>query len=55
MTSTALYVLRCFQVGLHIADLEFLSMGMVFDIFTESRNDNYDYKQVANQEDFDKF
>lgn len=48
-------MLRCFQVGLHIADLEALSMGMVFDIFTEHGNDNYEYKQVACQADFDNF
>jgi hypothetical protein len=48
-------MLRCFQVGLRIADLEQLSIGMVYDIFTESNNDSYKYKQVANQEDFDKF
>ena len=38
-----------------IADLEHLSVGMVFDVFTESDNDKYKYKEVANQEDFDKF
>lgn len=55
MTTTALYMLRCFQVGLHIADLEYLSVGMVLDIFTESGNDNYEYKDVATQADFNKF
>lgn len=48
-------MLRCFQIGLHIADLEALSMGMVFDLFTESGNDSYDYGDVANQADFDNF
>lgn len=38
-----------------MADLEQLSIGTVIDIFTESDNDNYDYKQVATQSDFDKF
>lgn len=38
-----------------IADLEHLSVGMVFDIFTESKNDQYKYQDLANQEDFDKF
>lgn len=38
-----------------IADLEHLSVGMVFDIFTESGNDQYKYQDLANQEDFDKF
>ena len=42
-------------MGLHIADLEALSVGMVFDMLTEAENDSFDYKQVANQSDFDKF
>lgn len=48
-------MLRCFQCGITITDLEQLSIGMVYDIFTENQNDNYEYKQVATQSDFDKF
>lgn len=48
-------MLRCFQVGMHVSDLEQLSIGMVNDIITEMGNDNYDYKQIADQSDFDKF
>ncbi len=48
-------MLRCFQIGLHISDLEAISIGMVYDLITESGNDSYEYKDVANQEDFDKF
>lgn len=36
-------------------DLEGLSMGFVFDVFTESSNDEAEYNRVATQEDFDKF
>lgn len=42
-------------MGLTLADLEVLSMGTVFDMITEHDNDSYDYKQLASQEDFDKF
>ena len=38
-----------------MADLEHLSVGMVNDMFTEKSNDNYEYKQVADQSDFDRF
>lgn len=38
-----------------MADLDTLTIGMVNDMFTEKSNDNYDYKQVATQDDFDKF
>lgn len=48
-------MLRCFQVGISIADLEQLSQGMVIDIFTENGNDNYEYKVKASQADFDRF
>lgn len=53
--TTALYLLRCFQIGLHVADLEQLSYGMVQDIITENYNDRFDYKKVASQSDFDRF
>lgn len=38
-----------------MADLDDLTIGMVNDMFTEKSNDNYEYKQVANQSDFDAF
>lgn len=30
-------------------------MGDVYDILTEAGNDNFHYKQLATQSDFDKF
>ena len=48
-------MLRCYQCGLTIAELEQLSIGTVLDIFTEAQNDKCEYKQVANQSDFDKW
>lgn len=48
-------MLRCFQLGISIADLELLSMGTVFDMLTENGNDQCEYKEVANQADFDSF
>lgn len=48
-------MLRCFQVGISIDDLERLSMGNVLDIFTEAQNDKFDYKQVASQADMDNW
>lgn len=53
--TTALYLLRAVQVGLHFADLEELEFGDVVDMMTESANDTTEYKQVATQNDFDKF
>ena len=54
--NTAIYHLRCVQLGLSIADLELLEIGMVYDIFTEAANDNWDgWCERATQADFDKF
>jgi hypothetical protein len=38
-----------------MADLERLDMGLVFDVMTEAGNDNYKYKQLATQRDFDRW
>lgn len=53
--TTALYMLRAVQVGLHISDLDALELGDVLDIMTEASNDTTEYNRVATQEDFDKF
>lgn len=47
--------MRCTEIGLHGADLEQLTIGAVLDIFTEKANDSATYRQLATQEDFDKF
>lgn len=53
--TTALFLLRCSEVGLSMADLDELTVGMVNDMFVEKSNDNYDWKELANQDDFDRF
>lgn len=53
--TTALFLLRCVQVGIPISDLDLLTIGMVNDIYTEAENDNFKYPLQAVQEDFDKF
>ena len=53
--TTPLFLLRCLQIGLSLRDLDLLTVGMVNDIFVENMNDDYDYKELATQEDFDKF
>lgn len=54
MTS-ALFLLRCSEIGLSMTDLDDLSVGMVNDMFVEKANDNYDWREIANQRDFDRF
>ena len=55
--TTGLYLLRCLQHGFRLEDLDYIRPGLVFDVFTESTNDNYkdEYKQIATQADFDAF
>lgn len=50
--TTPLFLLRRIQLGISIHDLDLLTIGMVNDMFTESRNDDYDgYTEVATQTD----
>ena len=53
--TTPLFMLRCVQLGISIRDLDLLSIGLVNDMFIENGNDDYDYKEVATQEDMDRF
>lgn len=42
-------------LGLSIRDLELLTIGMVNDMYVESRNDGCAYAELATQADFDNF
>ncbi len=53
--NTAVFILRALQVGLQLADLDYLEFGEVMDIITERSNDDAKYNQVASQADFDRF
>lgn len=53
--TTALFLLRVYQAGLSLADLDELEAGTIFDILTEAANDDANYKILADQSDFDRF
>ena len=53
--TTALFLLRCVEIGISIAELDLLTIGMVMDIWTEKGNDGATYDSLATQEDLDKF
>ena len=53
--TTPLFLLRCTEIGISIVDLDFLTIGLVTDMWTERANDSVKYKRLASQEDFDKF
>ncbi len=51
--NAALYVLRCAQCGISFSYLRHMSIGMVYDVFTEAANDSFDYPYRATQKDMD--
>lgn len=53
--TTPLFLLRCVQLGLSIADLDLLSIGLINDMYAEGMNDGCSYAALATQEDFDRF
>ena len=48
-------MLRAVQLGISIAYLDLLTIGLVIDMYTESANDHQDYDEMATQEDMDRF
>lgn len=53
--TTPLFLLRCIQLGLSIADLDLLSIGLINDMYAESRNDSYSYAILGDQAAMDAF
>lgn len=47
----AIFMLRCAELGLSDSALNNMSMGMVYDLFTEKANDQHKYPYKATQED----
>ena len=50
-----LLLLRCMQLGISMGDMELLSIGLINDMYAESRNDEWKYRELATQEDMDGF
>lgn len=42
-------------MGIRFDDLERMDYGFVLNMMIEGGNDDYKYKEVANQDDFDAF
>ena len=53
--TTALFILRAVQMGLALDDLDGLEYGTVVDMMIEQANDDCEYRQVATQDDYDRF
>jgi len=52
--TTALFLLRCVEIGINISELDLLTIGMVLDIWTEKANVGVKYSKVAGQAEFGK-
>ena len=50
-----LFLLRAAQLHLSMIDMDSLEAGMIVDMMVEASNDGCEYRQVATQEDFDRF
>ena len=48
-------MLRCAELGLSAADLDDMTMGMVYDMLAEKANDQEKYPYKATQADIDRF
>ena len=56
--TTALFLLRCVEIGISIRDLDLLTIGLVLDMWTEKGNDangKYETYELAYQEQMDGF
>lgn len=53
--TTALFTLRAKQLNFTLDEIDKLSTGEMFDIFTESANDGAHYDRIASQDDMDRF
>ena len=53
--TTALFLLRCLQVGLSLDDLDKIDIGLVNDMFVERANDHAKWEYKATQADMDAF
>ena len=52
--TTALFMLRCVELGLNIADLDLLTIGSVNDMFNEKSRDSMEWREEATQADMDR-
>ena len=53
--TTGLFLLRAYQLNLSMDDLDRLEYGTVLDMMIESGNDDCTYRELATQDDFDRF
>ena len=53
--TTPLLLLRAVQLGIHISEMDLLTIGTVLDMYTELQRDDEPHDQLASQDDMDRF
>lgn len=54
--TVGVFLLRAVEIGISLADLELITIGMLNDMYIERLNDTEgEYGMVASQEDIDAF
>ena len=55
--TTPLLMLRAVQLGVHISEMDLLTIGEINDMYTEMNNDEHpeEYSRLPMQSDFDNF
>ena len=48
--TTALVVLRAKELGFTLAELKYMRIGLVFDMYTEKNNDSHQYEIQGDSE-----
>ena len=55
--TTPLLLLRAVQLGVHISEMDLLTIGTINDMYSEMQNDEHpeEYSRIPMQSDFDNF
>ena len=53
--TTPLLLLRAVQLGVHISEMDLLTIGTINDLYTEMQRDEEPHDQIASQDDMDRF
>jgi len=53
--TTPLLLLRAVQLGVHISEMDLLTIGEINDMYTEMQRDEEPHEMLTCQDDFDRF
>ena len=53
--SLEMKAVRAVQLGVHISEMDLLTIGTINDMYTEMQRDEEPHAQIASQDDMDRF